>query len=105
MESTALISIASSVATAAIVSGAVLFLNGWRDRRTRRKELLFNLSFKLADNLMDQAKEKAKTSSRPIKVKDTIFYAEEYYRWIDHMYSNGKLPKEAYDKMERSNIS
>ena len=85
--------IITSAVTAAIVSGVSILINGWLDRRFRKKDLLFNLAFRIAKERQDLIKEIAKDTNRPAIIEDTMFYAETYYKWIDNLYENGKLPE------------
>lgn len=88
--------------TATFVSGVFLLFNGWRDRKNRRKELLFNLAFKIAQEKTQLVWKIAEKEGRPATFKDTIYVAEELYRELEYFYERGELSQKAHDKLTAS---
>lgn len=83
----------TSVVCSALVSGGFILLNAHLDRAARRKELLFRTSFELAQERSKMTWDVAKTSNSHVLLKDPVYQAEHYYKWVKHLYETGELPE------------
>jgi hypothetical protein len=88
----------TSAITASISSGLFLTFNSWLDRGNKKKALLFDLAFRLANERTDLVVKAADLSRGRAQLTDTVFLAETYFKWITHLYNQGKLPAEAHKK-------
>ena len=91
-----LIAVMQVVGTSALTSLLFGFINSCLDRRARRKELLFTRAFQLAKDRTELIKEVASKTGGEAKLRDNVFLAKEYYKWLEHFYDSGDLPAEAY---------
>ncbi len=92
----------TSAVIASAVSGVMLLLNGVFERRARLKETLLTLAFHLAKERTDLVVKLADKSGGIATLRDSIFLAEGYHKWLQHLYSKGVLPKEAHDAEAKS---
>ncbi len=95
-----LFTVISSAAVASVVSGLMLLANGYFERKARRKETLVNLAFDLAKERTHLITKLADNLGGTADLRDNIFLAEDYYKWLKHFDAKGTLPPEAY-KAER----
>jgi hypothetical protein len=94
-------SILASALTASLVSAIVIIANSYFDRKSRRKELLMNLAYKLAKERTDLVLKIAMEQNQPAQFQDLLVLMGGYYQWLSDLDSKGKLSQEALEKMNR----
>ncbi|MDO9182445.1 MAG: hypothetical protein Q7U04_08550 [Bacteriovorax sp.] len=90
--------ILTSAVVASLISGLAIFTNGIFDRKSRRKELLMNISYNLAKEKTDLVLKIAIEDNRPATLQESIVLMETYYQYLIQLDCKGKLPIEAISK-------
>jgi len=93
--------IVGSAAVGALVSSIVSGIAQWRERKSRREELLLAKAMELAHHRYE-ATEKlaAATPGKIFFVRDHVVMTEQYYQWLKHLMEHDRLPDDP--KIERS---
>lgn len=99
-----------SAVIGAVVSALVTELGKWRERKSRREELVLSEAMKLAQKNMDVALEVARAHSnqRGTTIVPLIEMAALYHRYLDHLMRHGRLPADyvpAEDQVKRESSS
>ena len=87
--------ILTSTITASLVSGLVLLVNSWIERKERRKDTLFKTAYQVAKDRYDSGLALAEKMGRSVELRDPIFLAKDYYPFVKSLYDHGELPKSA----------
>ncbi|MBP8708143.1 MAG: hypothetical protein KBH94_05440 [Caldisericia bacterium] len=91
----------TSSGVAALISGLITLLGQYLERRNRRDELIFTKALEMAYERSKMILDTKKTQPGiKVKLHDNIYLAETYYRWLNYLYSHGKLPDDAKETTE-----
>jgi hypothetical protein len=84
----------SSAAIGALVSAGITALSQWRERKSRREEVLLEKAIGLADWRFEIAKHNAITAGQSVEMSDKIIAAEGYFKLLKYLLRHGELPAE-----------
>ncbi|MBN1517167.1 hypothetical protein JXA32_11450 [Candidatus Sumerlaeota bacterium] len=97
-----LVTIITSAAVGALISGIINLVGQWRERRARRRELLLAKSIDLAFARREFVLKIAKEMGQDVRFKDDISIAAGYFRALEHLMDHSSLPEEALEAERRS---
>lgn len=86
----------------ASISGISLILNGYLERRSKKKEAFLKYSMELAKERNEIVWKVASTTESPAEFRDTIFLVEEYYKALENLDREGFLPHYLIEKEKKS---
>lgn len=92
MDANTIITIITSAAVGALISGAVTLFSQSRERAARRKELLLSRAIELSFARRKFVTEAADRAGAPAYLKDDVSFAADYYQILAHLMDEGKLP-------------
>src|SRR5260221_4226688 len=81
-----------SAAIGALVSSLVAEIGKWRERKSRREELLLKEAVRMGKINMDVALEIARAGGRATTIVPLIEMTASYHRFLKHLLDTGKLP-------------
>src|SRR5438477_6606774 len=88
-----IIALISAAGIGALVSSLITFLSQWRERKSRREETLLKAAMDLAEWRLSLAMKNAENLEIPqTRMLDKVVYTEQYYRLLDQLMKDGKLP-------------
>jgi len=87
-----IITIVTSAAVGALISGAMMLFGQWRERTARRKELLVAKAIELAVARREFVIKVADRAQTKAYLIDDVSLAADYYRVLEHLMDEGKLP-------------
>jgi len=85
----------ASAGVSAIVSSIITLVGKWQDRRQQAKVMLFDLAFRIAKERTELILKAADKSGGSASLRDDVFQAADYYKWIKHLFDKDVLPAEA----------
>jgi len=85
--------ILTSVVVSAVVASIFNLFGQAAERRARKKELLFQKTFELAQANREFLLEVSKTTGKTTSIADYVEYAVMYYWLLEALYHKGKLPE------------
>lgn len=88
-----IIAIVSAAGIGALISTGVSELGRWRERKSRREELLLEKAIVFANWRWEIVKHNANVSKEYIEVSDLIVSTEGYYQLLAKLMKTGKLPE------------
>ena len=94
MDSSTLITIATSAGIGALVSSLVTLLGQFLERKARRQEILLGKAIDLAIQRIELIKQAADHSGGTATIRDHVSIAADYYRDLKHLLSKDALPAE-----------
>ena len=97
-----LVTIITSAAVASVTAAAAQFIGARLETRARRKELLLTRALDLAQARTEMVMRIAKETGATATIRDSVFLAEGYFRWLSHLMDHGKLPSDAREREEAS---
>lgn len=84
--------IVTSAAVGAVVSGAFQFLGQMLERRSRRRERLFDEAIRIALIRREQGMAHAKAEGYPFVDPDPVVRAAGYYKALAQLFDEGRIP-------------
>ncbi len=97
-----LIAIITSAVVGSAVAAGLQMLAAHLERRARRRELLLARALDLAKARTEFIMRTADKTGATATLRDDIFLAEGYFRWLSHLMDHGELPAEAHATEEAS---
>jgi len=90
-----ILTLISSAATGVLVSSVITLFAQWRERKSRREELLLTKAIEMAQARVANVRE----SGFEGKMMPEIEMAQNYHRWLTHLMKHGELPPDYKSKM------
>jgi hypothetical protein len=84
-----------SAAVGALISSVITALAQWRERKSRREELLLTKAIEMAQSRVATVLQ----SGFQGKIMPEIEMAQQYHRYLKHLLEHGKLPEDYQSKM------
>ena len=83
-----IIALIGSAAVGALVSSLITFLAQWRERKSRREELILSKAIEMAHSRVSNVLQ----SDFKGLIMPEIEMTQEYHRWLTHLLKHGNLP-------------
>ena len=84
--------IGTSAGIGAFVSSIVAEIGRWRERKSRREELVLAKAIEMAHFRFEISARIAKETNQQARLLPEIELAEDYHHYLDHLIKDGKLP-------------
>src|SRR5262245_39181452 len=99
MSKTILAALIGGLAGAA-VTGIVAVINGWRERKSHRQELLVTSAVKLAALRIESGIKVMELTRQEAVMIDAVLLTHAYYRQLLDLLDKGTLPEDAFRELD-----